>query len=116
VIVSDQNTGVVTVVPTGYMEDVVAESFSDASDAVDAYQKNGFSDYEMISPNEIEALMASTDLLTKTGTFISLDYWTNQVNIAETEAKAWIGDDLQVKDVEVSVAILYIPVRRVTVV
>ena len=98
------------------MDDVDAESFSDASDTVDAYQKNGFSDYYMISPDEIEALMASADLRTKTGTLIGSNYWTDEIDIAELDAKAWVGDAGSVEVVPVETLLYCIPVRRVEVV
>jgi hypothetical protein len=98
------------------MDDVVTDSFADASSAVADYEKNGFSDYEMISPAEILALMASADLRTKTGTLIGSDYWTDDINLAGTEAKAWVGDSAAIEEMEVSELYLPIPVRRVTVV
>jgi hypothetical protein len=106
----------VTVVPTGYMDDVGALDFATASAAVAAYEKNGFSDYVMISPDEILAIMASADLRTKTGTLIGSDYWTNQTNIEETEAMAWVGEAGSIEAVPVDNTYYYIPVRRVTVV
>ena len=103
-------------VPTGYVDDMVTDSFADASVLVAAYEKNGFSDYEMISPAEMLALMASVDLRTKTGTLIDSDYWTDEINLAGTDAKAWIGDSGAIEEMGVSELYLPIPVRRVTVV
>jgi len=116
VIYTDEAASEVTVVPTGYADDVEANNYGAALSFVADYVKNGFSDYVMISTNEILAIMASADLRTKTGTLIGSDYWTNQINIEETEAMAWVGEAGQLEEIGVGDSLFYIPVRRVTVI
>ena len=59
------------------MEDIFEEDLISQIASIDAYSKDGFSDYDMISPTEILALMASPDLIAKTSTDPDANYWTN---------------------------------------
>ena len=77
IIFSDLDAGEVTVVPDGYVEDIDALNLPDTISFVSTYEKNGYSDYELISPAEILALMTNPVLIAKTGTMTEENYWTN---------------------------------------
>jgi hypothetical protein len=105
----------VTVVPTGYAPaDALIDDWVNGDDFCSTYEKNGFSDYAMISPDEVTALMTSTDLLTKTG-LTAVDTWTNQINVELTHAQFWDESETAIASILVNEALQIIPVRRVTV-
>ena len=112
VIYADIAASTVTIVPTGYAGDEVSDDWVAGDAFCAAYERNGFDDYAMISPNEVTALKTSPDLLTKTG-LPDDDAWTNVVSIGIINAKYWDNSDAQIKTAPVAEVKQIIPVRRV---
>ena len=115
VIYADFANELVTVVPDGYApDDQYSDEWSNGDAFCAAYVKNGFSDYAMISPAEVTALMTSPDLLTKTG-LTAEDTWTNITNIGLTEAQYWDNSEGEIATTTTDNVMQIIPVRRVAI-